>query len=85
MDILYDAFGNLDNTMILDEQEAIDEVMLFRRAGGFTIVDTTTLGLGRDPLALRRISPATGLNISMGAGYYVEMSHPKDMDQRSED
>lgn len=84
-DILYDAFGNLDNTMILDEQESIEEVMRFKLAGGGTIVDTTTLGLARDPLALRRISAATGLHVSMGAGYYVHLSHPSDMDERSEE
>jgi phosphotriesterase-related protein len=71
--------------MLVDEQEAIDEVMQFKLAGGGTMVDTTTRGLGRDPLALRRISAATGLHISTGAGYYVYLAHPPDMDERSED
>src|SRR5262249_2118875 len=76
---------NIDNLLLLDEQEAIEEAMEFRMSGGRTVVDTTTLGLGRDPHALKRISIATGLNVSMGAGYYVRLSHPADMDERSED
>jgi len=43
------------------------------------------VSLSRDPLALTRISRATGLNIVMGAGYYVAAAHPADMDTRSED
>ena len=43
------------------------------------------MSLARDPLALARISRATGLNIVMGAGYYVAAAHPVDMDRRSED
>jgi phosphotriesterase-related protein len=84
-DVLYDPFGNLDNLVLFDEQTAIDEVTQFKRAGGGTIVDTTTRGLGRDPWSLRRISSATGLHVTMGAGYYVHLSHPPDMDKRSED
>ena len=55
--------------------------MLFRRVGGQTVVDPTNASLSRDPLALARISRATGLNIVMGAGYYVAAAHPADMDR----
>ena len=77
--------ANLDNLRLLDEQTAVDEIMLFRRAGGQTVVDPTNVSLSRDPLALARIARATGLNIVMGAGYYVAAAHPADMDRRSED
>jgi phosphotriesterase-related protein len=77
--------ANLDNLRLLDEQTAIDEIMLFRRAGGQTVIDPTNVSLSRDPLALARISRASGLNIVMGAGYYVAAAHPADMDRRSED
>ena len=83
-DILHDPLGNRDNVVMLDEGESIQEALVFKQAGGGTMVDTTTLGLGRDPAALRRISAATGLHVSMGAGYYVYLSHPPDMDDRSE-
>ncbi|NIN66526.1 MAG: phosphotriesterase-related protein, partial [Anaerolineae bacterium] len=60
-----------DNLVLEDEELAMREASLFRRAGGKTIVDVTNWGLGRDPHALTRISRATGLNIVMGSGYYT--------------
>jgi phosphotriesterase-related protein len=76
---------NLDNLRLLDEGVARDEALLFGRAGGRTIVDPTNRGLSRDPLALARIARATGLNVVMGAGYYVAAAHPPGMDARSVD
>jgi phosphotriesterase-related protein len=76
---------NLDNTLMVDESFAVDQVSKFMLAGGQTVVDTTNIGLGRDPLALARISRATGLNIVMGSGHYVRMFHPPDMADRSEE
>ena len=64
---------------------ARDELLLYRAAGGRTVVDPTNRGLSRDPLALARVSRATGLNIVMGSGYYVAASHPPDMDAKTVD
>ncbi len=72
-----------DNYVLADEQLAIDEVMAFKETGGGTIVDVTSIGLKRDPEALRRVSEATGLNIIMGTGFYTTVFHPEDMDSRS--
>ena len=71
-----DPFLCRDNCQLLDEDAAIEEVSAFRRAGGNTVVDPTCRGIGRDPKALQRISRATGLHVIMGAGYYLEPSHP---------
>jgi phosphotriesterase-related protein len=76
---------SLDNSRLLDVETAIAEALLYRRAGGDTIVEATSVGIGRDPEGLRQIARATGLNVIMGASYYVGASHPADMDQRSED
>ncbi len=75
---------NIDNLQLLDEQAAIEEVLKYKYAGGNAIVDATSIGIGRDPLALARISRATGLNVIMGASYYVPSSHPPDMGDRTE-
>jgi phosphotriesterase-related protein len=77
--------ASLDNLRLLDEQVAQDEIRLFEQAGGQTVVDPTPKTLGRDPHALARIARATGLNVVMGAGYYVAASHPADMDRRTVD
>ena len=77
--------ANLDNLRLLDEQVAQDEILLFKHAGGRTVVDPTPATLGRDPRALVRIARGTGLNVVMGSGYYVAASHPSDMDRRTVD
>jgi len=63
---------NLDDMQLSDEKQAIDELLHFKHAGGKTIVDATNVDIGRDPLALKRISLATELNIIMGSGYYTK-------------
>ena len=77
--------ANLDNLRLTDERVAIDEIRLFREAGGATVVDPTPPSLARDPLALTRIARATGLHVVMGSGYYVAASHPPDMAARTVD
>ena len=65
-----------DNLLLDDEALAIREALRFKAAGGRTIVETSSLGLGRDAPALRRIAEATGLQIVSGCGFYVEIAHP---------
>jgi phosphotriesterase-related protein len=77
--------SNLDNLRLLDEDVARDEALLFKQAGGQTMVDPTSGGLSRDPEALARIARATGLNIVMGAGYYVQAAHPAGLAARSQE
>ncbi|MCH8205798.1 MAG: aryldialkylphosphatase [Chloroflexi bacterium] len=72
-----------DNYLLADEELATKEVMEYKNHGGGTIVDVTSIGLKRDPLALRRVSEATGLNIVMGASWYQKLYHPSDMDERT--
>lgn len=72
---------NRDNLYLTDVEDAIEEVMHFKRMGGGTIVDVTPIFLGRDPKALVQVANATGLNIIMGAGYYQKQFHPPDFDK----
>src|SRR5262245_40968960 len=65
--------------IIDDPSVAIDELVRFRDAGGGAICDPTNIGLGRDPVALRAISEATGVHIVMGAGWYRERVYPADI------
>ena len=65
-------FAVLDNVQMMDEVTQTEEVLAFKSAGGKTIVDASTVGLGRDPELLARISARTGLNIIAGAGFYVK-------------
>lgn len=72
----HDPFACRDNCALDDESIAVAELMQFAEEGGRTVVDPTCRGIGRAPEALRRISEATGLNIVMGSGYYLQSSHP---------
>jgi phosphotriesterase-related protein len=83
--VRYDQFRSRDNMEIMDEELSISEALLFKGHGGKTIVDATTIGIGRDPFALARIARATGLNVIMGAGYYVGVTHPDGLDAKSAD
>lgn len=77
--------NNLDNLKINDEQLIIKEASMFKQAGGNSIVEVSNIGMSRNPEGLARISRETGLNVIMGSGYYVGMSHPADMKTRSEE
>jgi phosphotriesterase-related protein len=66
----------LDNVRLDDEALAAEEIGAFAAAGGSAVVDCTLEGIGRDPLALRRLSQATGLHMVQGTGFYVELAHP---------
>ncbi len=74
-----------ENDRLDDIETAIEEVNLFKQHGGSSIVEATNIGLARDPVGLARIAHASGLNIIMGASYYVDALHPPDMDSRTED
>jgi len=81
----YHRLENLDNLLIVDKQVAISEALEYKGAGGNTIVDQSSIGLGRDPLALKRVALATGLNIIMGCGFYVGATHSTDIESKTEE
>ena len=72
-----DPFVNLDNCRLDDERLATAELAPVASLGGRTVVDPTCNGIGRDPRALARISAASGLNVVMGGGYYLQASQPE--------
>jgi phosphotriesterase-related protein len=72
-----------DNLLLDDPMTAEREIMEFKRAGGGLIADVTTIGIGRDPVALKGLSRATGVHIVTGCGYYYHATHPQGMGERS--
>ncbi|MDN5856755.1 MAG: phosphotriesterase-related protein, partial [Actinomycetia bacterium] len=54
------------------------ELDLFRRAGGRSLVETTSSGLGRDARGLHTVATRVGVNIVMGSGYYRDPYLPVD-------
>ena len=71
---------NYDNCQLDSIETAIEEVSRFGRAGGGTIVEATSLGIGRNPVGLARISEASGVSLIMGSSYYLGITHPPERD-----
>jgi len=80
-----DPFVNKHNIKLDDLDLAIEEVAAFAKVGGRSIVDPTCRGIGRDPTKLRRIARETGVQVVMGAGYYLASSMPETVTELSID
>ena len=72
-------YHSRDDLRLTDVAVAIEEMTAYRQAGGGTIVDVTSIGLGRNPVALAEISRATDVHIVMGCGYYYVDYHPREL------
>ena len=77
------GYKNRDNLILGSEDMAVRELEDYRKQGGGALVDATSIGLGRDPRALLRVSNTTGVHIIMGASWYTKSWHPQEMDRRS--
>lgn len=80
-----DPFVNKHNIKLDDLNVAMEEVAAFAKVGGRSIVDPTCRGIGRDPTKLRRIARETGVQVVMGAGYYLASSMPETVAELSID
>ena len=78
-------YVNREVLRLHDERLALEEAQNFALVGGGTIVDVTSRGIGRDPLGLARLARATGLNVVMGASYYVPLAHPPGTENKSDE
>jgi phosphotriesterase-related protein len=78
-------FRHWDNLTLSDEATTVAELELYGAAGGSTIVDVSTPGIGRDPRALARVARASGVNVVMSTGFYVVATHPAEVAGMSED
>lgn len=56
--------------LLHDAELAAQELGAFGRAGGGTLVELSTVEIGRAPEALRSISEAAGVHVVMGCGHY---------------
>jgi len=69
--------------LLNDSALAVQELAAFADAGGRTLVDCTSAGLGRDPLALVEVARATGLHVVMGCGFYRDPYLSAELDRMS--
>ena len=76
---------NRDNLALDNPALIVEELRPFRAAGGRTLVDLTTRGLDPRPEIVARIARESGLNVVLGAGYYIDESHPPEIEELSEE
>ena len=68
----YGSRKSPNNLVCFDRDIATAEVDNVRAVGGQSIVELTVGGLKPDPNGLAQIASATGVNIIMGCGHYVD-------------
>jgi phosphotriesterase-related protein len=69
-----------DNLKLSDVNLAIDELRIFKDAGGMSLVDVTAAysePAQRSPQVMKEIAEKADLNIVLATGFYVKSSHPK--------
>ncbi|KAM7070021.1 N-acetyltaurine hydrolase isoform 2-T4 [Acridotheres tristis] len=74
--IKQNPYSHKENLLLYQETDAVrEELLLFKAAGGGTIVENTTTGIGRDMNTLKKLAEETGVHIIAGAGFYVDSTH----------
>jgi phosphotriesterase-related protein len=68
-----------DNLVLDDPAVMAREASAFKEPGGRTIVECTSIGIGRDARALKELADSTGLHVIAGCGYYTQDTHPPQM------
>ncbi|XP_068196737.1 phosphotriesterase-related protein isoform X2 [Antennarius striatus] len=65
-----------ENLLLQQETDTVrDELFAYKKAGGGSIVENTTIGIERSLPTLKQLARDTGVHIIAGAGYYVDSSH----------
>jgi phosphotriesterase-related protein len=72
-------FRHFENLLLDDIEMTLSELVHYRAAGGSSIVDVTTPGIGRDPLALAQVARTSGVHVVMATGFYVASTHPPEV------
>jgi phosphotriesterase-related protein len=62
---------DMGNNRLDEEDVAVAELGHFRAAGGHAVVELTVAGIAPDPVALRRVSEASGVAVVAGCGHYT--------------
>lgn len=73
-----------EDIRMTDVGDAVTEMRAYRERGGRTVVEATSVGIGRDPAGLAEVSRRTGVHVVMGCGYYCRPYHPASLDERTE-
>jgi len=84
-EIADDPLLSRHNLLFQDEEIAAGELADFRSAGGVTIIDVTPPAMGRDVAAVKRVADASGVNVVVGTGHYVQSTHPAEVAEQTDE
>lgn len=70
---------------MMSEADVVEALTAYKAWGGTTMVDSSSIGFGRDPVGLARVARVTGVNIVMGAGHYLHYYQSPSVAEQSED
>lgn len=70
-------FSGKPDNRVTDATLIAEELKWFRNVGGRSIVEVTPEGIGRDPLKLREISQASGVQVISGISFYDQSTYPE--------
>jgi len=79
----YEYYANDEATWKFED--TFPEFQEFAAAGGFAFVDTTPIGMGRDPHLLRLASETTGVHVVAATGIYHEPLIPRQICEMSDE
>jgi phosphotriesterase-related protein len=68
--LLRNPYDSRPNLLLDDPQLSVQELLLYRAAGGQSLIDMTTVGLNPRPADLCAIAAHTGVHVVAGCGYY---------------
>ena len=69
---------SVQSNLIIETEDSIPELQLFRKAGGQTVVDVSSIGIRRKIEDVPKIARESGVNIITGTGYYVDFTVPEE-------
>lgn len=72
-------YSSRDNLQLLGPEvdaAILEEMRLYKKFGGGTIVENTSLGLKRNVPLMIKVSKELGVNVIAGTGYYVDVCQP---------
>lgn len=78
-------FTHKDNMRLDSYEDAVDEVRMYRQAGGEAIVDVSPKNNASDPELVRDVARETGITYVHGTAYYTRATHPEHVDESSLD
>lgn len=78
----WDPSAFVNNRRFTDIDLVVEELQPLVAVGGRTVVDCTPRPF-RNPIGLQEIARRSGVNVIMGAGYYIQRHHPDELASKS--